>query len=72
MAERPKILEIGNSGYYAVLPTAQEFVEIMPAQGSDARRLRFRLGLSAGAAITLDIPISEDCIARMKKVLSEH
>jgi hypothetical protein len=72
MAERPKILEMGNSGYYAVPATAQEFVEIMPAQASGARRLRFRLGSISGPAITLDIPISEDCIARMKKVLSEQ
>jgi hypothetical protein len=72
MAEQPKILEMGDSGHYTVPAVAQEFVDIMPPRGTDARRLRFRLGASIGPAITLDIPMSEGCIAGMKKVLSEQ
>jgi hypothetical protein len=70
MAEQPKIFEMGDSGYYAVPAIAQEFVEIMPPHGGSPRRLRFRLGAESGPAITLDIPISENCLNSLRSLLS--
>ena len=71
MAEQPKTVELGESGFYTLPAVAQEFVDIMPKSSSSPPRLRFRLGTESGPAITLDIPISEYCLTRLRSVLSQ-
>ena len=41
MAEQPKIVELGENGFYTLTAVAQEFVGIMPKSGSKTARLRF-------------------------------
>jgi hypothetical protein len=70
MTEQPIIVEIGESGFYALSAVAQEF-DIMPKSGSRPARLRFRLGAEIGPAITLDVPISEKCLNSLRLPLSQ-
>jgi hypothetical protein len=71
MAEQPKIVELGENGFYTLSAVAQEFVDIMPKSASKPSRLRFRLGTESGPAISLDVPISENCLNRLRLLLSQ-
>jgi hypothetical protein len=70
MPEQPKTIELGDKGFYT-LPIVREFVDIFPSKGEEAARLRFRLGVQIGPAITLDVPLSTESLAALRLRLSK-